>query len=245
MMAAEVKIALVTGGATGIGAAIARRFVQEGMNVAVCDIDKKNGEELAAQIGASARFYELDIADELQVTRTVERVIEDWHKIDILVNNAGITNDRLLIRMDKADWDRVLEVNLTGTFLMTKATAKYMMKQRYGRIVNVASVIGIMGNFGQANYAASKAGIIAFTKSCAKELAGRNINVNAVAPGFIKTRMTDVIPDEIRQNYLKLIPLNRFGEPKDVADLIVFLVSDEAGYITGQTICVDGGMVMQ
>lgn len=245
MMAAEMKVALVTGGATGIGAAIARRFTQDSIRVAVCDVDKKTGEDAVAQMGANARFYELDIADEPQVTRTVERIIDDWGRIDILVNNAGITNDKLLIRMSREDWDRVLEVNLTGTFLMTKATAKYMMKQRYGRIVNISSVIGITGNFGQSNYAASKAGIIAFTKSCAKELASRNINVNAIAPGFIKTRMTDAIPDEIKQNYLKLIPLNRFGEPNDVAELVVFLSSDQAAYITGQTICVDGGMVMQ
>jgi 3-oxoacyl-[acyl-carrier protein] reductase len=245
MMVADAKIAVVTGGATGIGAAIARRFAREGMRVAVCDVDKKNGEELVTQIGGSARFYELDITDELQVTRTVETIIEDWSRIDVLVNNAGITNDKLLIRMSKEDWDRVLEVNLTGTFLVTKATAKYMMKQRFGRIINISSVIGILGNFGQTNYAASKAGIIALTKSCAKELASRNINVNAIAPGFIKTRMTDVIPDEIRQNYLKLIPLNRFGEPQDVAELVLFLSSEQASYITGQTICVDGGMVMQ
>jgi len=245
MMAAEVKIALITGGATGIGAAIARRFAQDGMRVAVCDVDKKSGDESVARIGDNARFYELDITDELQVTRTVEKIIEDWGKIDVLVNNAGITNDKLLIRMNKEDWDRVLEVNLTGTFLVTKAATKYMMKQRYGRIVNISSVIGIVGNFGQANYAASKAGIIAFTKSCAKELASRNINVNAIAPGFVKTRMTDGIPDEIKQNYLKLIPLNRFGEPQDVAELALFLSSEQASYITGQTICVDGGMVMQ
>ncbi|UCF71399.1 MAG: 3-oxoacyl-[acyl-carrier-protein] reductase [candidate division WOR-3 bacterium] len=245
MMAAEVKIALVTGGATGIGAAIVRCFAEQSMKVAVCDIDRKHGEELAAERNTAVRFYELDIANEAQVVGTVDKIVEDLGRIDVLVNNAGITADKLLIRMDSGDWNRVLDVNLTGTFLMTRAVARYMMKQRYGRIVNISSVIGILGNFGQANYAASKAGIIAFTKSCAKELASRNINVNAIAPGFIKTRMTDAIPEEIRQNYLKLIPLNRFGEPKDVADLVAFLVSDEAGYITGQTICVDGGMVMQ
>ncbi len=244
-MAAEVKIALVTGGATGIGAAIVRCFAERSMKVAVCDVDRKHGEELAAERKTAVRFYELDIANEAQVVSTVDKIIKDLGRIDILVNNAGVTADKLLVRMDSEDWNRVLNVNLTGTFLMTKAVARYMMKQRYGRIVNISSVIGILGNFGQANYAASKAGIIAFTKSCAKELASRNINVNAIAPGFIKTRMTDVIPEEIRQNYLKLIPLSRFGEPKDVADLIAFLVSDEAGYITGQTICVDGGMVMQ
>jgi 3-oxoacyl-[acyl-carrier protein] reductase len=243
-MAVEAKIALVTGGAAGIGAAIARRFAREGLRVAVGDVDRKQGEELVAAIGAMARFYELDVAAEEGVNRTVDRIVGDHGRIDILINNAGITNDRLLIRMSKADWDRVLEVNLTGAFLVTRSVVRYMMKQRYGRIVNIASIIGIMGNIGQANYAASKAGIIALTKSCAKELAGRNINVNAVAPGFIKTRMTDAIPEDIRQNYLKFIPLNRFGEPSDVAEAVLFLTSEQASYITGQTICVDGGMVM-
>jgi 3-oxoacyl-[acyl-carrier protein] reductase len=146
--------------------------------------------------------------------------------------------------MNKEDWDRVLEVNLTGTFLMTRAVAKHMIKQRSGRIINMASIIGLIGNFGQTNYAASKAGIIAFTKSCAKELARRNIMVNAIAPGFIKTRMTEVIPGEIKESYLKRIPVGKFGEPEDVANLVVFLCSAQASYITGQTICVDGGMVM-
>jgi len=244
-MAADVRAGLITGGATGIGAAIARRFAQTGAQVAICDIDSVNGEKLAAEIGDNARFYKLDIADEAQVNQTVGMIFEDYSRIDFLINNAGVTNDKLLIRMSKDDWDRVLQVNLTGTFLMTKAVAKFMMKQRYGRIVNIASVIGITGNFGQTNYAASKAGIIAFTKSCAKEFASRNINVNAVAPGFIKTRMTDAIPEEIRQTYLKLIPVGRFGEPENVADLVYFLTSDQASYITGQTICLDGGMVMQ
>jgi 3-oxoacyl-[acyl-carrier protein] reductase len=244
-MAADVRAGLITGGATGIGAAIARRFAQTGAGVAICDVDSVNGEKLAMEIGGVAKFYKLDIANEAQVNQTVGRIFEDYGRIDFLVNNAGVTSDKLLIRMNKDDWDHVLQVNLTGTFLMTKAAVKFMMKQRYGRIVNIASVIGIIGNFGQTNYAASKAGIIAFTKSCAKEFASRNINVNAVAPGFIKTRMTDAIPEEIKQTYLKLIPVGRFGEPEDVADLVCFLASDQAAYVTGQTICVDGGMVMQ
>ncbi len=244
-MAVDVRVGLITGGATGIGAAIVRRFMQADAQVAICDVDQENGEKLAAEIGENARFYRLDIADEKQVNEVIEKISGDFGRIDFLVNNAGITNDKLLIRMSKDDWDRVLQVNLTGTFLVTRAVVKHMIKQRYGRIVNIASVIGLVGNFGQTNYAASKAGIIAFTKSCAKEFSSRSINVNAVAPGFIETRMTEVIPEEIRQNYLKLIPLGRFGEPADVANLVFFLTSDEASYITGQTICVDGGMVMR
>jgi 3-oxoacyl-[acyl-carrier protein] reductase len=244
-MAVQGRLALVTGGATGIGAAIARRFVEDGVTAAICDIDADNGDRLAAEIGGSARFYRLDITDESAVNGVVEKIFSEFGRIDILVNNAGITCDKLLMRMNKEDWERVLQVNLTGTFLMTKAVVKHMVKQRFGRIVNMASIIGLIGNFGQTNYAASKAGIIAFTKSCAKELARRNISVNAIAPGFIKTRMTEAIPEEIKDNYLKLIPLGRFGEPGDVANLVVFLSSDKASYITGQTICVDGGMVMQ
>jgi 3-oxoacyl-[acyl-carrier protein] reductase len=244
-MATQDRLALVTGGATGIGAAIVRKFVQEGIQVAVCDVDTDNGQNLATELGTAARFYRVDIADESEVNVIVDKIIKEFGRIDVLVNNAGVTKDTLLIRMTKEDWERVLQVNLTGTFLVTKAVAKYMIKQRYGRIVNIASVIGIIGNFGQTNYAASKAGIIAFTKSCAKELARRNIMVNAIAPGFIKTRMTEVIPDEIKESYLKLIPLGRFGEPEDVANVVMFLSSDGASYLTGQTICVDGGLVMQ
>jgi len=237
-------LALVTGGATGIGAAIAKRFNKENTQIAICDIDVEKGKALAAEVGEGAHFYKLDVADESEVIEVVDKIFEDFGRIDVLVNNAGITIDKLLIRMNKKDWDRVLEVNLTGTFLMTRAVAKHMIKQRSGRIINMASIIGLIGNFGQANYAASKAGIIAFTKSCAKELARRNIMVNAIAPGFIKTRMTEAIPGEIKESYLKQIPVGKFGEPEDVANLVVFLCSAQASYITGQTICVDGGMVM-
>ena len=243
-MVLESKVTFITGGASGIGAAIAKKFIQEGTRVIICDVDAETGTKTAQQIGGNIHFYKMDISDEEQVKKTVETVINEFSRIDILINNAGITNDRLLLRMTKQDWESVIGINLTGTFLVTKTIMRYMIKQRYGRIINIASVIGLIGNPGQANYAASKAGIIGFTKSCAKELAGRNITVNAIAPGFIETRMTENIPDEIKQNYLKLIPLRRFGLPEDVANLVLFLASDQASYITGQVICLDGGMVM-
>ena len=244
-MATQGKLALVTGGATGIGFAIARRFVKEDVQVAICDVDTENGQAVAAELGALAHFYKLDVSDESQVNDVVEKVIGEFGQINVLVNNAGITKDKLVIRMSAEDWERVIRVNLTGAFLMTRAVVKHMIKQRQGRIINMASVIGMIGNFGQANYAASKAGIIALTKSCAKEFGKRNILVNAIAPGFIKTRMTEVIPEEIKENYLKQIPLGKFGEPEDVANLVFFLSSEQASYLTGQTICVGGGIVMQ
>ena len=174
----------------------------------------------------------------------VNKVIDKFKKIDILINNAGITRDGLLLRMKESDWDSVISVNLKGTFNCTKAVIKGMLKQHSGRIVNVASIIGVMGNAGQANYAASKAGIIGFTKSVAKEVASRNITVNAIAPGFIETKMTEVLSDDVKKAMLNQIPLNRFGKPEDVANLVLFLVSDDASYITGQVIKIDGGMLM-
>ncbi len=243
-MVLESKVAFITGGASGIGAGIAKKFIQEGTRVIICDVDAETGTKTAQQIGGNIHFYKMDISDEGEVKKTVETVINEFSRIDILINNAGITKDRLLLRMTKQDWESVIGINLTGTFLVTKTIMRYMIKQRYGRIINIASVVGLIGNPGQANYAASKAGIIGFTKSCAKELAGRNITVNAIAPGFIETRMTENIPDEIKQNYLKLIPLRRFGLPEDVANLALFLSSDQASYITGQVVCLDGGLVM-
>jgi len=243
-MVFESKTAMITGGASGIGAGIARKFSQSGARVAICDIDAQTGEKTAQELGANVRFYALDVANESSVNTAVDAIARDLGRIDILVNNAGITNDKLILRMTESDWDRVLKINLTGTFLVTRAVAKYMLKQRSGRIVNIASVIGIIGNTGQANYAASKAGIIGFTKSCAKEFASRNITVNAIAPGFIQTRMTDSLPEEAKNAYLKNIPLNRFGTPEDVANLARFLASDDAAYITGHVVNLDGGMVM-
>ncbi|UCG92174.1 MAG: 3-oxoacyl-[acyl-carrier-protein] reductase [candidate division WOR-3 bacterium] len=238
------KVALITGAARGIGAAIAERFIQEGAQVVISDVDADAGTETAERLGDSSRFYQMNIAEEEEVNTTVERIIADLKKIDVLVNNAGITNDKLLLRMTSEDWERVIKINLTGTFLVTKAVMKHMIKQRYGRIINMASIIGLIGNFGQANYAASKAGVIAFTKSCAKELASRNITVNAIAPGFIETSMTQALSEDIKQNYKKLIPLGRFGQPEDVALLALYLASDQSSYVTGQVICIDGGMVM-
>ncbi len=243
-MLLDKKIALVTGGASGIGAAIAKKFIENGAAVIIVDVDQELGNITAKQLGEMAHFYYMNIADEQSVNDTINQILNTFTKIDILVNNAGITNDKLLIRMTKEDWEKVISINLTGTFLVTRAVVKYMMKQHYGKIVNIASVIGMIGNAGQANYAASKAGIIGFTKSCAKELASRNITVNAIAPGFIETRMTEKLPDEIKQMYFKLIPLGRFGKPEDVSNLALFLCSDQADYITGQVIAIDGGMVM-
>lgn len=238
------NVALVTGGASGIGAGIARRFVKEGAAVILGDVDEKTGQETAQDLGDHARFATLDISDEDNVNAVVERVFSEYAKIDILINNAGITNDRLLLRMTKEDWQRVIDINLTGTFLVTRAVMKHMIKQRYGRIVNIVSIVGLIGNPGQANYSASKAGIIGFTKSCAKELARRGITVNAIAPGFIETRMTDVLSNEVKEQYTQAIPVKRFGTVDDVASLAAYLSSHEASYITGQIICVDGGMVM-
>ncbi|MEE8597357.1 MAG: 3-oxoacyl-[acyl-carrier-protein] reductase [bacterium] len=243
-MVLESKVAFITGGASGLGAGIAKKFIQEGARVIICDVDAETGTKTAQQIEGNIHFYKMDISDEEQVKKTVESVVNSFSKIDILINNAGITNDKLLLRMTKQDWESVIAINLTGTFLVTKAIMRGMIKQRYGRIVNIASVVGLIGNPGQANYAASKAGIIGFTKSCAKELAGRNITVNAIAPGFIETKMTEVLSDEVKQYYFKLIPMGKFGLPEDVANLVLFLASDQSSYITGQVICLDGGMVM-
>ena len=243
-MVMQGKNALITGAARGIGAGVAALFARQGARVYISDVDADAGNKAIADTDGDIRFMEMDVSDENSVKQVVEKILDESQKIDILVNNAGITNDKLLLRMTTEDWSRVLSINLTGTFLVTKAVMRGMIKQRFGRIVNIASVVGLIGNAGQANYAASKAGIIGFTKSCAKELAGRNITVNAIAPGFIETRMTEGLPDEVKQEYLKIIPMGRFGQVDDVAHLALFLASDRSSYITGQVFCVDGGMVM-
>ncbi|TAN39108.1 MAG: 3-oxoacyl-[acyl-carrier-protein] reductase [Verrucomicrobia bacterium] len=240
------KIALVTGAARGIGQAIAMKLAAEGADIALCDLQADWLAETAGKVqtlGRRAQCYTADVSNGEQVQAVVAAVEKDFGKIDILVNNAGITKDTFLIRMTEADWDAVLNINLKGTFLFSKAVARPMMKQRSGAIVNVASIIGLIGNAGQCNYAASKAGVIALTKSVAKELAGRGIRANAVAPGFIKTKMTEKLPEDIQKKMLEAIPLARFGEPEDVANVVLFLASDAAAYVTGQVVTVCGGMV--
>jgi 3-oxoacyl-[acyl-carrier protein] reductase len=246
-MLLEDKVVIITGGARGIGKEISLTFSREGANVCICDVSEQILEETTRELQSLGRQtigFKTDVTNFPQVAEMVQKVLDKFAKIDILINNAGITRDNILVRMKEEEWDAVLNVNLKGTFNCTKAVSKVMVKQRSGKIVNIASIIGLMGNAGQSNYAASKGGIISFTKSIAKELASRNINVNAIAPGFIKTDMTARLPEEIQQSMLKMIPLNRFGEPSDVANLALFLVSESARYITGHVIQVDGGMVM-
>lgn len=240
------KTAIITGSARGIGKGIAELFSKNDANVVIVDIDQDEINKTVASLKESnpkVIGIKCDITREEEVENCVKKVIEHFSTIDILVNNAGITNDKLLMRMKLEDWESVIKVNLTGTFLFTQKVSKIMIRQRKGKILNISSVIGLIGNAGQANYAASKGGIIAFTKSVAKELAARNINVNAIAPGFIKTEMTDKLPEAIQENYLKNIPLKRFGNIKDVANLALFLCCENSDYITGQTIIIDGGML--
>lgn len=240
------KIAVVTGAARGIGQQIAKKLAAEGADVAVCDL---NAEWLAETVGiveglgCKALALAVNVADSVQVDACIKAVIEKFGRVDIMVNNAGITKDGLLMRMSDDDWDAVLNVNLKGTFLFTRAVARPMMKQRIGSIINIASVVGIMGNAGQANYTASKGGVIALTKTTAKELGSRNIRCNAVAPGFIQSKMTDVLPDDVKKAYMDTIPLKRFGTAEDIAKAVAFLASEEAAYITGQIISVNGGMI--
>jgi 3-oxoacyl-[acyl-carrier protein] reductase len=239
--------AIVTGGAQGIGRAIAFELAREGASIVVADLKEEAAHLTAREIGQKAGraiAVTVDVANPDSVERLVETALASFSTIDILINNAGITRDSLLVRMGDADWDAVISVNLKGVFHCTRAVAKVMMKQRRGRIVNIASIVGLIGNAGQANYAAAKAGIIGLTKSVARELAPRSITVNAVAPGFIETDMTAALPQKAKEAFLQAIPLGRPGTPEDVARVVAFLVSDDAAYMTGQTIHVDGGMVM-
>lgn len=243
----EGKVALVTGASYGIGFALATAFAQAGAKIVFNDIKPELVEKgLAAYEaeGIKAHGYVCDVTKEDQVEAMVAQIEKEVGVIDILVNNAGITKDGLLMAMSEADFDNVIDTNLKGCFQMIRFASRRMMKQRYGRIINVSSVSGVAGNAGQANYSASKAGIIGLTKSAAKELASRGITCNAIAPGFVKTEMTDVLPDEVKENAKKQIPLGRFAEPEDIANAAVFLASDKASYITGQVLLVDGGMVM-
>ncbi len=243
----EGKIAVVTGAARGIGQAIAYNLAANGADIVLGDIKAEwltESAEGVKKLGRKVWCFELDVTNATAVQSAFNDIAAETGRIDILVNNAGITRDGLLMRMSEEDWDAVLTVNLKGTFACTKAVSRIMMKQRSGSIINIASVVGLMGNAGQANYAASKGGVIAFTKSVAKEFASRNIRANAVAPGFISSKMTDALSDEVRQKMLEAIPLSSFGTPEDVANAVAFLASDQSSYITGQVISVNGGMVM-
>ena len=246
-MCLKDKVALITGAARGIGRSIALLFAKEGADIVVADVNLEEAEKTAKDIevlGRKALALAVDVTDYVSVEEAVNKILDKFTKVDILVNNAGITKDNLLLRMSQQEWDAVLNVNLKGTFNCIKAVSRPMVKQRSGKIISIASIIGLMGNPGQANYAASKAGIIALTKTVAKELASRNITANAVAPGFIQTEMTAGLSQEVKEKMKAAIPLSKLGTPEDVAQLCLFLASDDSNYITGQTIVVDGGMVM-
>lgn len=241
------QIAVVTGAGRGIGRAIALKFAQEGADVVVVSRTQENSEKVAAEIralGRKAWALAVDVADSAAVSAAAEKILADCGKVDILVNNAGVTRDGLLMRMSDADWDTVIDTNLKGAFLVTKAFFRTFAKQRAGRIINISSVIGLIGNGGQCNYAASKAGLIGFTQSVAKELAGRGVTVNAIAPGFIETDMTAVLNDELKAGILKVIPMGKLGASEDIAHAALYLASPGARYVTGQVLTVDGGMVM-
>ncbi|MGB7572658.1 MAG: 3-oxoacyl-[acyl-carrier-protein] reductase [Thermodesulfobacteriota bacterium] len=241
------KVALVTGAAQGIGKAIALLLARNGADLVVSDINLEKAEETAKEIraiGPKAMAVKVDVANLSDVERMVAGILEKLAKIDILVNNAGITRDKLILRMTEEDWDAVLGVNLKGTFNCTKAVLRHMAKQRSGKIVNIASVVGEMGNAGQANYSASKAGVIGLTKTIAREYAQRGINVNAIAPGYIETPMTEALPEKAKEELRRLIPMERLGKPEDVAEAVLFLVSEESSYMTGQVLNVNGGIYM-
>ncbi len=241
------KVAIVTGAAQGIGRAIAETLARAGADIAVADLDpgrSKEAVDAVAKLGRKAMNVKVNVADWDDAKAMSDQVVKEMGKIDILVNNAGVTRDGLVMRMKEEDWNLVLQVNLYGTFHCTKAVLQPMTKQRFGRIVNIASIVGAMGNAGQANYAASKAAVIGFTKTVAREYASRLVTVNAVAPGFIDTAMTQTLPADVKETLQKQIPLGRLGQPADIAEAVRFLVSDEAAYITGHVLHVNGGMLM-
>jgi 3-oxoacyl-[acyl-carrier protein] reductase len=238
------RVALVTGAAQGIGLSIARQLAACGAVVVLGDVDVDKTQEAAKSLGGRALGVAMNVTRGAEVSAAVERVMAEFGRLDVLVNNAGITRDGLLIRMKEEDWDRVLDVNLKGTFHCTKAALGVMVKQRRGRVISIASIVGVMGNAGQANYAASKAAIIGFSKSIAREYANRGITANVVAPGFIKTAMTDQLPEDVQTKLRDQIPLGRLGTPEDIAQAVAFLASDAAAYVTGQVLHVNGGMWM-
>ena len=241
------KVALVTGAAQGIGKAVALLLARHGADIAVSDVNLEKAEETVREIQAIGRrsmAIRSDVSRLDDVERMVQTILEQMGKIDILVNNAGVARDKLILRMTEEDWDMVLDVNLKGTFHCTKAVVRHMSKQRSGKIVNIASVVGEMGNVGQANYSASKAGVIGLTKTIAREFAQRGINVNAIAPGYIETPMTEALPEKAKEELKKMIPMERLGLPEDVAQAVLFLVSEASSYITGQVVNVNGGIYM-
>jgi 3-oxoacyl-[acyl-carrier protein] reductase len=247
LISLQGKVAVVTGGARGIGKTCSLTLAQAGANIVVSDVDLAGAEQVAEEIramGRDALAVKTDVSKLADAEQLVESVLAKFQRIDILVNNAGITRDNLLMRMDEKEWDAVITVNLKGTFNCIKAATRPMMKQRFGKVINMASVVGVMGNAGQANYAASKAGVIGLTKSVAKELGSRNIQVNAIAPGYIETEMTKDLPQAAKDAFLTIIPMKRPGQAEDVARIVLFLASSLSDYVTGQVIHVDGGMVM-